>query len=165
MGKVSIGLRGWRFDESAVFTDDGEIMPIDAMEYETRQRVVRLRQVIGSPCHDCWLLHGDENLDACNEAAAVYGEPLSEVVVCETHEPDFLFWYREEDGSEHRGEPELQDAFHEWFLDGGRAPEGYGGVEHVDTDPTAVPHVSATTSAAEAEREANAVDLDSLDID
>ena len=164
MGKVSIGLRGWRFDESDVFTDDGEIMPIDRMDPATRERVARLREVIGSPCHACWLLHGDENLGACNVAAAVYGEPLSEVVVCDVHEPDFLYWYREEGGSEHRGEPELQDAFHEWFLDGGRAPEEYGGVEHVDTDPTAVPQVSGTTSAAEAEREANTVDLDSLDI-
>ena len=165
MGKVNIGLRGWRFEESAVFTDDGDIKPIDEMDFETRQRVVRLRQMVGSPCHACWLIHGDENLDACNEAAAVYGEPLSEVVLCESHEPDFLYWFREEGGSEHRGDSELQDAFHEWFADGGRAPADYEGVEHVDTDPNAVPHVSGTQSAREAEQQAHEVDIDGLDFE
>jgi hypothetical protein len=33
----------------------------------------------------------------------------------------------------------MKDAFHEWFADGGRAPEGYGGMEHVDTDPGSLP--------------------------
>lgn len=165
MGKVSIGLRGWRFDESDVFTDEGEMKPIDRMKFETRERVLRLRRIIGTPCHACWLIHGDDNLERCNDAAAVYGEPLSEAVVCEEHEPDFLYWFREQGGSEYRGDPELQDAFHEWFLDGGRAPEGYAGIEHVETDPTAVPYVSGTESPAQAEKEAREVDLDSLDID
>ncbi|EMA47663.1 hypothetical protein C448_04474 [Halococcus morrhuae DSM 1307] len=164
MGKVNIALRGWRFDESAVFTDDGDIKPIDEMEPTTRERIVRLRQLIDSPCHACWLIHGDSELDACNDAAAVYGEPLSEVVLCEEHEPDFRYWFREQGGADHRGEPALQDAFHEWFADGGRAPEEYEPVEHVDTDPTAVPSVSGTGSAADAEQEAQSVDLDSLDI-
>ncbi len=164
MGKVSIGLRGWRFEESEVFTDDGDIKPIDEMDYDTRHRVVRLRRMVGSPCHACWLIHGDSNLDRCNEAAAVYGEPLSEVVLCDTHEPDFLYWFREEGGSEYRSDPELQDAFHEWFADGGRAPDDYEGIEHIDTDPTDVPHVSGTTSAREAEQEAQSVDIDNLDI-
>ena len=164
MGKVNIALRGWRFDESAVFTDDGDIKPIDEMDPETRERVVRLRQLIDSPCHACWLVHGDSNLDDCNDATAVYGEPLSEVVLCEEHEPDFLYWFREEGGADYRGDPELQDAFHEWFADGGRAPEAYQQVEHVDTDQAGVPSVSGTESPAEAEREAQSVDLDSLDI-
>lgn len=165
MGKVSLGLRGWRFEESAVFTDDGDIKPIDEMDYDTRQRVLRLRQMIGSPCHACWLIHGDDNLDACNDAAVVYGEPLGEVVVCGVHEPDFLYWFRERGGSEYRGDTELQDEFHEWFLDGGRAPEDYEGIEHVDTDPSAVPYVSRTQSTSKAEREAHEVDLDSLDFE
>ena len=62
-------------------------------------------------------------------------------------------------------DPELQDAFHEWFLDGGRAPDDYEGIEHVETDPMAVPYVSGTQSPAHAEQEARGVDLDSLDID
>lgn len=164
MGKVSIGLRGWRFEESEVFTDEGDIKPIDEMDYDTRHRVVRLRRMVGSPCHACWLIHGDSQLDRCNEAAAVYGEPLSEVVLCDTHEPDFLYWFREEGGSEYRSDPELQDAFHEWFADGGRAPDDYEGIEHVDTDPSTVPHVSGTQSAREAEQEAQSVDIDNLDI-
>jgi hypothetical protein len=164
MGKVNIVLRGWRFDESAVFTDDGDIKPLDTMDFETRERVVRLRQLIGSPCHACWLIHGDSNLNACNDAAAVYGEPLHEVVLCEEHEPDFLYWFREEGGADYRGDAELQDTFHEWFADGGRAPDDYSRVEHVDTDPAAVPSVSGTQSAAEAEQEAQSVDLDNLDI-
>ncbi|WP_435078160.1 hypothetical protein [Halococcus sp. AFM35] len=164
MGKVNIALRGWRFDESAVFTDDGDIKPIDEMDQQTRERVVRLRQLIDSPCHACWLIHGDSHLDACNDAAAVYGEPLSEVVLCEEHEPDFLYWFREQGGTDYRGEAELQDAFHEWFADGGRAPDDYETVEHVDTDQAAVPSVSGTGSAAEAEQEAQSVDLDNLDI-
>jgi hypothetical protein len=163
MGKVNIELRGWRFDESAVFTDEGDIKPIDEMDFPTRERIVRLRQIIGSPCHGCWLIHGDENLDACNEAAAVYGEPLHEVVLCDTHEPDFLYWFREEGGSTLRGD-ELQDAFHEWFADGNRAPDDYGGIDHVDTDPTDVPYVTGAQSAAEAEQQARDVDIDNLDI-
>lgn len=164
MGKVNIVLRGWRFDESAIFTDEGEMKPLDEMAFETRERIVRLRRHIGSPCHACWLIHGDGNLDACNDAAAVYGEALHEVVLCDDHEPDFLYWFREEGGSEYRGDPELQDAFHEWFADGNRAPAEYESVEHVDTDPTAVPYVSGTQSPAQAEREARDVDLDNLDI-
>jgi hypothetical protein len=164
MGKVNIELRGWRFDESAVFTDEGNIKPIDAMDPETRERIVRLRGIIGSPCHACWLIHGDSDLDACNDAAAVYGEPLSEVVLCAEHEPDFRYWFRERDGADYRGDPELQDAFHEWFADGGRAPDEYQKVEHVDTDPSEVPSVSGTQSPVEAEQEAQSVDLDNLDI-
>ncbi|RJS97743.1 hypothetical protein [Halococcus sp. IIIV-5B] len=164
MGKVSIGLRGWRFDEGAVFDADGDVKPLEAMDHDTRHRVVRLRQLVGSPCHACWLIHGDDDLDACHEAASVYGEPLHEVVLCEHHEPDFLYWFREESGASYRGEDELQDAFHEWFADGNRAPEGYGGIEHVDTDPSGVP-AAVGGSAADVERQATAVDLDGLDFE
>jgi len=29
MAKVSVGLRGWRFDEEEIFTDDEELKPLD----------------------------------------------------------------------------------------------------------------------------------------
>jgi len=81
MSKVSIGLRGWRFDEDEVFTDDGEVRPFDEMRDDTRRRLVRVGVLYGSPCDACWLIHGDAALDACNEATVLYGEPLSEVSV------------------------------------------------------------------------------------
>ena len=139
MGKVSIGLRGWRFDEAEVFTPDGDLRPIDELPRDTRHRLLRLTALAGSPCDACWLIHGDENLEACNPAEVVYGEPLGEVVLCAEHERDFLFWFREAGGDAYRGDRDLQDAFHEWFADGGRAPERYDGIEHVDTDPAHVP--------------------------
>lgn len=139
MGKVSIGLRGWRFDEDEVFTEDGEFRPLDGIPEDPRTRLLRLQALVGSPCDACWLIHGDENLPECNVAAVVYGEPRAEVVLCSDHEADFLYWFSEAGGSEYKGEDVLQDEFHEWFLDGGRAPEGYGGVEHVETDPESIP--------------------------
>jgi hypothetical protein len=139
MSKVSIGLRGWRFEESEVFTPDGEYRPLAEMPPDTRTRVQRLAALVGSPCHACWLLHGDAGLDDCNVARVVYGEPNAEVVTCDDHESDFLYWYRECGGSEHRGDPSLQDAFHAWFETGGRAPDGYAADEHVDTAPETLP--------------------------
>ncbi|WP_458188337.1 hypothetical protein [Haladaptatus sp. NG-WS-4] len=139
MGKVSIGLRGWRFDEEEVFTEAGEYRPMDEMSTDTQKRLARLSALVGSPCDACWLIHGDENLEQCNVVEVVYGEPMGEVAVCKEHETDFLFWYFEEGGDEFRGKEELQDEFHEWFADGGRAPEGYGNMEHVDTDPDDLP--------------------------
>jgi hypothetical protein len=139
MAKVSIGLRGWRFEESDVFTDDGEIRPLDEVPREPRQRLVRLERLLGRPCDACYLIHGEAEQRRCREAAAVYGEPFEEVLLCEPHEADFLYWFREGGGRELAGEEGFGDAFHEWFADGGRAPEGYGGVEHVDTDPEGLP--------------------------
>ena len=139
MAKVSIGLRGWRFEESDVFTPDGEVRPLDEMPPDARERVLRLSALVGSPCDACWLIHGDENIKQCRAADVVYGEPMAEVVLCGSHEPDFLYWYREEGGSEYRGSEKLEDAFHEWFADSGRAPEDYAGIEHVDTDPEDLP--------------------------
>lgn len=139
MGKVSIGLRGWRFDETDVFTEEGELRPVDHMPEDVAARVSRLSALVGSPCHACWLIHGDANLAECYVAAVVYGEPMAEVVLCEAHEPDFLYWYREAGGDAYRGSEEFQDAFFEWFDDGGRAPDGYAGIEHVDTDPEDLP--------------------------
>ena len=142
MSKVSIGLRGWRFDEDEVFTDDGDVRPFDEMREDTRRRLVRVGVLYGSPCDACWLIHGDDDLEACNDATVVYGEPLSEVTVCDTHEADFLYWFREDGGIEHAETERFEDAFHEWFAAGNRAPEGYGSVEHVDTDPRNLPETA-----------------------
>jgi hypothetical protein len=139
MAKVSIGLRGWRFDESAVFTDDGEFRPLDEMPEESRDRLVRLTYLVEQPCDACYLVHGEADVQRCASAAIVYGEPGEEVLLCAAHEPDFLYWYREAGGSDYRGEPTFRDRFHEWFADGGRAPEGYGGLDHVETDPATLP--------------------------
>ncbi|MFB6307817.1 MAG: hypothetical protein ABEH35_00665 [Haloarculaceae archaeon] len=139
MGKVNIGLRGWRFDEDEVFDDEGQIKPLATMSEDTRHRILRLTERIGDPCDACWLVHGDEDITQCNAAAVIYGEPRGEVVLCRDHEADFVYWFREAGGEQYRGDPDLQEAFHEWFLDGGRAPEGYGSLEHVDEDPEDVP--------------------------
>jgi hypothetical protein len=139
MGKVSIGLRGWRFDEDEVFTESGDFRPMDEIPPDPRKRLVRLQALVASPCDACWLIHGDAEVHKCNQSEVVYGEPLAEVVLCADHEPDFLYWFAEAGGEQYKGEQELQDEFHEWFADGGRAPEGYGGVEHVETDPEDVP--------------------------
>jgi hypothetical protein len=176
MGKVSIALRGWRFDEEEVFNEDGELRPLDELDAETRERLVRLTVVAGNPCDACWLIHGDANIEQCNVARVVYGEPLHEVVLCSEHEPDFLYWFRETGGSELVDRPsEFKDDFYAWFDDGNRAPEGYGGMEHVDTDPDSVPRPEPDVDMPsleeelarmdEAELDALGVDLSDLDID
>lgn len=151
MAKVSVGLRGWRFDEADVFDSDGSIRPLEEMSPDTRERILRLSSLVGSPCDACWLVHGDENLEDCNAAAVVYGEPFSEIVLCGDHETDFLYWYRESGGSEYRGSTELADAFQTWFAEGGRAPEGYEGLEHVDTDPENIPAVEESIPSCTAD--------------
>jgi len=169
MGKVSIALRGWRFDETDVFTDEGELRPLDEMDQDTRERIVRLSVVAGQPCDACWLIHGDTNIQQCNVARIVYGEPLHEVVLCADHEPDFLFWFREEDGAELTGRPsDFEDAFYEWFDDGNRAPEDYGGMEYVNTDPDDVPRPQPDVELPTLEEELAKLDdeeLDALDVD
>lgn len=139
MAKVSVGLRGWRFEESEIFTEDGDWRPFDEMPEEDRERLIRLRTLVTKPCDACFLIYGKEEMERCREAEIVYGEPDAEVVLCDQHEGDFLYWFREAGGDAYRGDPELQDAFHEWFDDGNRAPEGYGGIDHVDTDPETLP--------------------------
>ncbi|MFD1634375.1 hypothetical protein ACOZ4L_01435 [Haloplanus ruber] len=139
MAKVSIGLRGWRFEESDVFTDDGEFKPLDEMPADDRDRLVRLARLVDEPCDACYLVHGEDDVSRCTPAAIVYGEPGEEVLLCADHEADFLYWYREAGGTAHRGEPTFRDEFHEWFHGGGRAPEGYGGLEHVETDRDSLP--------------------------
>jgi hypothetical protein len=177
MGKVSIGLRGWRFDEEEVFTEDGELRSIDEVPEDTRDRLVRLSVVAGEPCDACWLIHGDENIQECNVARVVYGEPLHEVILCEEHESDFLYWFQQDGGAQYRGQGEaFQEAFQEWFAEGNRAPEGYGAVEHVETDPDSVPEPDpgpdveqrsleeAIAELDEEEREALETDFSELDI-
>jgi hypothetical protein len=139
MAKVSIGLRGWRFEESEVFTDAGEFKPLDEIPDDPRHRLIRLPILLDKPCDACYLEHGDEHVERCRQPTVVYGEPLAEVLVCDGHERDFLYWFREAGGREYVGDEEFADAFHEWYAGGNRAPEGYAGLEHVDTDPDELP--------------------------
>lgn len=178
MSKVSIGMRGWRFDEAEVFDEQGNIRPIDTMSPDTRNRLVRLSAVMGEPCSACWLVHGDDDIDQCNPASIVYGEPLAEVVLCRQHEADFLYWFREEGGKSSAGSADVQEKFHEWFAGGNRAPEGYGGLEYVDEAPDELPDVpddpgerdgipEVDEQVAKMEDEEQAaldVDLDDLDV-
>jgi hypothetical protein len=175
MAKVSIGLRGWRFDEDEVFDAEGNVRPLAEMDDDTVYRLVRLSAILGEPCDACWLEEGD--VEACNPAAIVYGEPLHEVVLCGKHEADFLYWFREEGGEEYAGSEELQDAFHEWFVDGNRAPEGYGGLDHIEQNPEELPEPPTepqqcgldgvdeqVEEMSEAEQEALDLDTDVFDV-
>lgn len=139
MAKVSVGLRGWRFEESEIFDDDGEFRPLEEIPEEPRERLLRLTKLVEEPCDACYLDHGEAAVENANQATIVYGEPLGEVLLCEAHEPDFLYWYREAGGSRHRGEESFADAFHEWYAGDNRAPDGYGGLDHVDADPANLP--------------------------
>ncbi len=139
MSKVSVGLRGWRFEEAEIFDEEGEFKPLAEIPEDPRQRLIRLTTLLDKPCDVCYLIHGEEEIKRCNEAAIVYGEPMGEVLLCEPHEREFLYWFQEAGGSEYKGSEELADAFHEWYAAGNSAPEGYGSVEHVDTDPAGVP--------------------------
>jgi len=139
MAKVSIGLRGWRFDEDEVFTDEGEFRPLDEVSDDTRKRLIRLTYLQNKPCDACYLVHGEADKKRANAADIVYGEPMEEVLLCAEHEADFLYWFREGDGSGAAGTETFRDEFHEWFAAGNRAPEGYGGLDHVDTDPAGLP--------------------------
>ncbi|MFC7141629.1 hypothetical protein ACFQMA_17550 [Halosimplex aquaticum] len=168
MGKVSIGLRGWRFDEDAVFDADGRIRPLGNMDEDTRERIVRLSAMMGEPCDACYLVHGDEDIERCNPAQAIYGEPLGEVLLCDDHEADFVYWFQEEGGKRLAGERELQGAFHDWFADGGRSPEGFE-LEHVEEDPDSVPEApdpdDELPGLEEEIEEMDDEELDALDLD
>jgi hypothetical protein len=153
MGKVSIGLRGWRFDEDEVFDERGEFRSLDEMSEDTEQRLLRLTAVHDDPCDACWLVHGDDEIQRCRVATVVYGEPFAEVLLCDEHERDFYYWYFEAGGEEHRGTEAFQDRFHEWFAAGNRAPEGYVGLEHEEQADADVP------SPEVPDAEAFAVDL------
>ncbi|MFB6310649.1 MAG: hypothetical protein ABEH64_05630 [Salinirussus sp.] len=174
MAKVSIGLRGWRFEESEVFTDEGDLRPMDEIPEDARHRLLRLSAIVGEPCDACWLADGGDNAHAWNQADVVYGEPVAEVLLCADHETDFLYWFRECGGDEYAGTADLPDRFHEWFDDGGRAPQDYAGLEHVDRDPDSLPDPDRPAELDEveeqvegmdeAEREALDMDLGDLDL-
>jgi hypothetical protein len=112
--KVSIGLRGWTFDPEDVFQVGGELKPVDEMPEEDRIRVVRLTEIMGNACHVCMLQHPDEGWDEWEKATVVYGEPTSEVLLCDDHEEVFERWFFDEGGESYRGTEELQRAFHDW---------------------------------------------------
>lgn len=139
MPKVSIGLRGWRFNEKNMFEPTGDIKPLDEIPKDERLRLVRLMTLVEEPCDACYLIHGETNLRQCRTSEIVYGEPMGEVILCGRHEADFLYWFRRENGNDFRGRVELADQFYEWFDAGGRAPEGYAGIDHVESDPEALP--------------------------
>ena len=139
MAKVSIGLRGWRFEESEIFTEEGEFRPLDEIPDDTRQRLVRLTYLQGEPCMACHYIYGDEEKHRCKEATIVYGEPMAEVLLCNEHEADFLYWFRERDGADTAGTDSVQTGFKRWFTNGNRSPDDYGGLEHVATDPDSLP--------------------------
>jgi hypothetical protein len=66
------------------------------------------------------------------------------------------------------GEDELADRFHEWFAEGGRAPGGYGGIEHVDTDPDDLPdpsEVDPEEVAMEPPEDGKRISLRDVDLD
>jgi hypothetical protein len=166
MGKVSVGLRGWRFEESEIFDDDGQFRPFDEIPHDPRHRLMRLTVLVGSPCDACWLIYGDEDLESSNRAEVVYGEPLAEVLLCADHEHDFMYWYQEVGGSEYRGEDEFQEEFHEWFAAGHRAPDDYSGIEHVDTDPDDLPDPPpADQVPVEPGGDDHRIDLQDVDLD
>jgi len=139
MSKISIGLRGWRFDESTVFTDTGEFRPLESMPDDDRQRLLRLNVLIDEPCDVCQLTIGAEDIGRCRPAAIVYGEPGAEVLVCDPHEPTFIHWYREAGGADLAGTAAFQASFHRWVAAGNRAPAEYRGLEYIEEDPAAVP--------------------------
>lgn len=163
MSKVNIGLRGWRFDAD-VLDEDGRVRPLATLEPDTRQRLLVLADRVADPCDACWLEYGDDEIEQCNVAEVIYGEPQGEVVLCSAHEPDFLYWFREAGGDAYAGDTELQSAFHEWIVEGNRAPEGYGGLDHVDEDPTTVPNApNASEAIPGLEDEIDEMDEEALD--
>jgi hypothetical protein len=174
MAKVSIGLRGWRFEESDIFDDSGNLRPFDEIPEDARNRLLRLTAIVGESCDACWLEADTNDPGAGDMARIVYGEPLAEVKLCREHEADFLYWFRECGGDEYAGTAHLAEQFHEWFDDGGRAPDGYGGLEHIDRQPEDLPDpresedLQAVEEQAaeldEAERDAMDLDLDDLDV-
>lgn len=175
MSKVSVALQGWRFDEEAIFDGDGDLKPPEEMPEDARYRIIRLAQIGGDACDACWLIHGEANIDRANQGDIVYGEPMAEVLLCEDHETDFLYWFREAGGDAVAGEARFPDEFHEWFAAGNRAPADYQGIEHVERDPGAfgvydgaacgLDAVSEELEATgQVEAAAMDVDLDALDL-
>ncbi len=162
MGKVSVGLRGWRFDEQDIFTDDEQFKPLDEIPPDPRQRLLRLLSLVDKPCDCCYIIHGSENKQQCNRAQAVYGEALDEILLCDDHETDFIYWYQHAGGSDLRESAHFADQFHEWFAAGKRAPESFDRIEHVETDPEALPDLPSADeiqARIQADYEPRTIDL------
>jgi len=169
MGKVNIGLRGWRFEEDEVFDENGRVRPIGTMPEDTKLKILRLAERLGDPCDGCWLEYGREDPGRCRQGEIIYGDPGAEVLLCRHHEPDFLYWFREAGGKNLAGDDEFAERFHDWFVEGGGAPESYEGIDHVDEDPDNVPTVpdqdEALPGLEEELEEFDEEDLSDLDID
>ncbi|MFD1512593.1 hypothetical protein [Halomarina rubra] len=174
MSKVSIGLRGWRFDEQEILGEDGTLKPLAQIPPEPRERIARLATLVDQPCDVCWLIHGEEEKRRCKQAKVVYGEPLGEVLLCDDHEREFLYWFREVGGADLAGDRLMQNAFHQWFVAEGEVPDDYGGMEHVDTDPDELvqpepnPQLddleTELAEMSEEERDALGIDFSDLDL-
>jgi hypothetical protein len=139
MTKVSIGFRGWRFEESEVFDEDGRYRPLPEMNEDTRKRIERIPTLASQPCDVCYLEDEAGERESRNEPTAVYGEPGAEILVCDAHEATFYYWFLDAGGDEYEGTAELQDEFHEWVAAGNREPDHYEGPDHVETDPESIP--------------------------
>ena len=167
MTKVSIGFRGWRFEEGDVFDEHGDLRPFDEIPEDARNRLLRLTAIVGESCDACWLEHESNDPGAGDMAEIVYGEPLAEVKLCADHEADFLYWFRECGGEQYAGRAALSREFHDWFDDGNRAPEGYGGLDHVDQAPEDLPDPTQSERLQEVEDQVAGLDQaerDALDV-
>ncbi|MFB6283315.1 MAG: hypothetical protein ABEK59_05185 [Halobacteria archaeon] len=113
--KISIGLRGWRFNPDDVFDADGNLKSPEEIPEDQRERIARLPDIIGNACHVCMLLNPDEGWDEWTKATVVYGEPRHEVLTCDDHEPVFETWFFDEGGEALKGSDNLADTFHAWI--------------------------------------------------
>ncbi len=157
-----------------MFDEDGTLRRLTEMPADDRERILRLTALVGEPCDACYIEHGDAEIEQCDVGAIVYGEPMGEVLLCDAHEGDFLYWFREEGGEELAGTRELANAFQAWFDEGNRAPAGYGGLDHVEEAPDQLPAFDPheiqgleddLQEMDDTEREALDVDLSDLDLD
>jgi len=139
MAKVSVGLRGWRFDEEEIFTDDEELKPLDEIPEEPRERLVRLVSLVEEPCDVCYLEHGEAEVHRCNQAEIVYGEPKGEVLLCPEHEPNLIYWFRGGGRQRARRRPRVRRPLPRVGRRGQRGPGWVRPVEHVEEDPDGLP--------------------------
>lgn len=113
--KICIGLRGWKFNPDDVLTEKGELKALEEMSEHDRLRIVRLSEIIGNACHVCMLKNPEEGWDKWKKATVVYGEPTSEVLLCDEHESVFEIWFFEKGGKTYKGKEEMAEKFHEWL--------------------------------------------------
>lgn len=120
--KICIGLRGWKFDIQEVLDKNGELKALEEMSEEDKVRIIRLSEIIGNACHVCMLKNPEEGWDVWEKATVVYGEPTSEVLLCDKHESIFEHWFFNEGGKAYKGKEELQEKFHNWIKNSGFSP-------------------------------------------